>query len=212
MAKNVELEKALLLFPAMFQKLEKFLTPAPAPSPVVLKDAKTSDGKVLSYNGDTPQAGQDVMLDGQPAPDGDYQLEDGSVVSVKGSKIVDVKAGTPAPVAQAAAPVTTQPTVTATPTPNPSKVTKYTETVFDANFKTITEQFTALSKENADLKTAFTEQNGIMKDLLTIVQKIAEEPAVPSSFKKKDGAPVKTLSRMDELMESAKTLSKKAFN
>src|SRR3990167_8467917 len=57
---------------------------------------KTADGKVLSYEGDTPQMGMPVMIAGEggavsPAPDGEYALEGGGAMTVKEGKIIDLK-------------------------------------------------------------------------------------------------------------------------
>jgi len=57
-------------------------------------EIKTDDGKTLSYEGDTPQAGAAIfIIEGDqktPAPDGEYVTEAG-VITVKEGKITDVK-------------------------------------------------------------------------------------------------------------------------
>ncbi|WP_338876962.1 ATP-dependent Clp protease proteolytic subunit [Spirosoma sp. SC4-14] len=57
-------------------------------------DNKLNDGRTLvtDSTGDTPVIGDKATIDGQPAPDGDYTLEDGTVVSVKDGAVSDVKA------------------------------------------------------------------------------------------------------------------------
>jgi hypothetical protein len=57
----------------------------------VFKDVKLADGSILRYEGDMPVEGLAVSMVTEagevPVPDGDYQLEDGSVISVAESKI-----------------------------------------------------------------------------------------------------------------------------
>jgi hypothetical protein len=53
----------------------------------------TADGKVLSYDGDLAE-GVAVMIDGGPAADGAYTLEDGTVCNVKDGKIESLVAPT----------------------------------------------------------------------------------------------------------------------
>src|SRR3990172_687388 len=96
-----DLEKSVREIPELLKVLKaKFTTPPPK---VESKQVKTKDGKILSYDGDTPQAGMDIMLVDEtgaktPAPDGDYDTEAG-MITVKGGKIIDVKMTelTPAP-------------------------------------------------------------------------------------------------------------------
>ena len=192
------LKEAILKLPNLLERVEKFLTPTvpvvapveaaapqapPAPAPQGT-DVKTKDGKTLSIVGDV-KAGADVMLDGQPAPDGNYEVEDGSTLVVQGGKLVDVqpKAAEAQPEAQAAAPVAQA----AAPSPNPTKVTKYTETIFEEQFAKI-----------GTLETAFAEQNKMLKELVTIVQAIAETPSEKSTFSKKDGVKVRATPDLDE--------------
>lgn len=59
------------------------------------KEAKTADGKVLKYTGDTLAVGSTCTLvtdSGEvPAPDGDLTLEDGTVVTIKDGKVGGVE-------------------------------------------------------------------------------------------------------------------------
>lgn len=65
----------------------------------------TADGKTLEYDGDTPVVGASIMVAGAdggniPAPDGEYTLEDGTILVVGAGVITDIKA----PQGQAATP------------------------------------------------------------------------------------------------------------
>lgn len=182
----MELKEAILKLPSLLERVEKFLTPtvpvtpapveaaAPAPEAAPSTDVKTKDGKVLSIVGEV-KPGADIMMDGAPAPDGSYEAEDGSTLVVQTGKLVDIQpkqeeapmASAPAPVAQAEVP--------ATPSPNPTKVTKYTETIFDAQFASLDE-----------LKVAFTAQSQVIEGLVKMVEQIANTPTEKTTFKKKD--------------------------
>src|SRR3990167_3294775 len=52
---------------------------------------KTSDGKEMMYEGDSPVVGVACTMDGQPCPDGEYTMGDCSTVSCKDGKIAAVK-------------------------------------------------------------------------------------------------------------------------
>lgn|SRR3990167_3403868 len=54
-------------------------------------EAKTADGKVMSCEGEAMAVGAACTIDGQPAPDGEYKMEDGSTCTVKEGKIIDMK-------------------------------------------------------------------------------------------------------------------------
>lgn len=103
---------------------------------------KTADGKVLCYEGDTPQIGMPVMICGEggamsPAPDGEHNMEDGSVMIVKEGKILDIKKETP--------------------TNKPEEMTA--DQISEMISKVVTEKMTAITndfaKQIGDLKTAF---------------------------------------------------------
>lgn len=60
------------------------------------KEVKTKDGKILSIEGEMKAGVKANMVDAggtaAPAPDGSYELEDGSVLTVTGGLVTDVKA------------------------------------------------------------------------------------------------------------------------
>jgi hypothetical protein len=80
------------------------VAPAPIATPTLLKEMKTKDGKTLSVEGELKE-GAALMIVSEtgpaPAPDADYELEDGTIVSVAGGLVTVIKpaALTPAPVA-----------------------------------------------------------------------------------------------------------------
>ena len=63
----------------------------PAPEPAKFMDVKTKDGVVLQV--DKLEPGGSVVLNGAPAADGEYLLEDGHKLSVAGGLITEVSKG-----------------------------------------------------------------------------------------------------------------------
>lgn len=100
--------------------IEKFKSSEPT-EPIVtteqsFKDVKLADGvTIISYDGETPMQGMPVYVitpDGRlPLPDGDYQLEDGTIISVSGGLIASVTEAAPLPEGE-----TNSPAATAAPT------------------------------------------------------------------------------------------------
>lgn len=79
----------------LIEKVKEFivkLTSQPMAEPVKLGEAMTSDGKKIMFEGDVISEGANLlMVDEQgnqvPVPNGDYTMEDGTVVSVMDSKV-----------------------------------------------------------------------------------------------------------------------------
>ena len=82
-------------------KLEAVVNPeapaAPAaPAPVALSESKTKDGKILSYEGELKETTMVNVMDEAtglpiPAPSGDYELEDGTVVTILDGIVTGIK-------------------------------------------------------------------------------------------------------------------------
>ena len=94
---------------------------------------KTADGKELFYDGDTPKVGASVQIEGATAPDGDYKLEDGTMVVVKEGKIIDLKPAEPKEEDMA-------------------KVTELITKIVDEKMSALTDNFT---KQFNELKSSF---------------------------------------------------------
>jgi len=75
-------------------------TPPAAPAAPQAKEVKTSDGKTLSIQGDVV-VGSAVTMDGQPAPDASFTLEDGTMITTDADS--KISAVTPAADAATAA-------------------------------------------------------------------------------------------------------------
>lgn len=64
-------------------------------TPVKLAEVKTNDGKVFTYEGDSIQNAtlNEITASGlTPVADGSYTLEDGTIITVAGGKVSEVKA------------------------------------------------------------------------------------------------------------------------
>ena len=78
-------------------------------------DLPLTDGNILQIDGDGDLMGKPALLNGAPAPDGVYPLQDGRSVTVAGGVVTDVKeaaSAAPAPVAPAPAPAPAAPPAT----------------------------------------------------------------------------------------------------
>ena len=64
--------------------------PEPQPDKVQMAEVKTADGKILQV--DKMEVGGNVVMNDGPAPDGEYELENGTVVSVAGGLINEISA------------------------------------------------------------------------------------------------------------------------
>lgn len=144
-------------------------------------DVKTTDGMIISYDGDMPAQGMPLFIMTEqgrlPAPDGEYELEDGSSIVSVGGLIAEVKpTEAEAPVAPdaTATPDANAPVPPAQPQANGSMDTKpkrviksqVEEHVFNAfkdevaaKFAELTEKF---SKESEELKA---ENKGLSEKL-----------------------------------------------
>ena len=75
-------------------------------------DLPLTDGSILQIDGDGDLMGKPALINGAPAPDQVYTLQDGRTVTVAGGVVTEVKeaaAAAPAPVAPAPAPTTVAP-------------------------------------------------------------------------------------------------------
>lgn len=131
---------------------------APIPTPVTLKEVKTKDAKVLSYDGEL--AVETIVNDitsGTPVPcEGEYELEDGTKMKCVAGKVTEVMPAEPNPMdmnaiaPQVAAEVATQ--MAAIKLESQNKVNEYLE----ANLK-LQNQVVELTKiVNTILETPIT--------------------------------------------------------
>lgn len=164
----------------------------------VFKDAKLADGTIVRYDGETPAIQTQlnvIATDGSvlPAPDGEYQLEDGTVLSVVNGLIQDVK---PAEQASEAPNEEVMQDESAPMTEQAAKriiesIVKESVFALDEKLESIkneyAEKFEALKKENEELSKKNLENESLLKETFSLVEKIASLPSEESKHEKKDG-------------------------
>jgi hypothetical protein len=142
---------------------------APAPEQK-MQDVKTADGKVLVV--DKLEVGGNVLLDGIAAPDGEYALEDGSILQVAGGLIVELSTATEDAIPEEAP--------AAAPAPSEMAQFKAEFDLFKQEFGAQKQAFSAVQSELAANKEAFTQ-------LLSVVELMSnasvQQPVVaPKAF------------------------------
>lgn len=163
--------KALL---AEFNVIPQPVTPAPVvAAPVVTEpvkkfgEAKTKDGTIIKWEGDAPYAVGTVLMvidpanpEGfLPAPDGEVVLEDGTVLTIEGGAIKEIKPAAPA-----------APEVPAVPAmPDMSK-----------QFAEVEQKFADLKKEKEDSEKALRDEiaklTGSVKQMFSLLGEAMETP------------------------------------
>lgn len=148
----------------LIEKVKEFivkLTSQPVAEPVKLGEAMTSDGKKIMFEGDVISEGANLlMVDEQgnqvPVPNGDYTMEDGTVVSVMDSKVSKI---------------TVKEEVPSEETPAPVEDQKMAQ--LESQVNQLQKQVEDLTKLNAE----FMEQQ---KVVMSSVQSLLETPVVMS--------------------------------
>lgn len=128
-------------------------------------EVMTSDGKVLSYEGDQLMEGTPVMVDGAPAPDGAYTLEDGTVCNVKEGKVESI--------------VQKQQEMNAEEFNTQFKAMEDRIAAFEAKFEENTNGFATQFENIGKALTALTEQMGKQVELVGKFAAQAPAPAEP---------------------------------
>lgn len=176
-------------------------------------DAKLQDGTtIVRYDGDYVEPGMQIMLVDPsgvlPLPKGDYVLEDGTTFSIvddngTADNVVEAPETTQtepkedAKPEMPATPTNAAPVANETVTPASNKVkrvikSQVEEHVFNA-FKDemvkaiaeMNEKFSALEKENKELKENFAKATELNKEVFSVVKQISEEPAATPTEKVK---------------------------
>ena len=201
--------------------------PAPAPpAPAEFKDYTAADGvTVLSI--DKLEVGGKVNINGAPAPDGEYQLQDGTKVKVAAGLISELEAAEPAPPVPAPPPA-------APPTPQQMRetlqhfaengsadlkaLTLIVQYLFEDRFGWELKREEEEAKRTLAIETyknSFEEQtrknekafNSIIEIMTDFASVEKSEPvAKPQSFRKD---PQEKQSRLDKIAEKLKEMSNK---
>lgn len=194
----MSLKDAILEIPELVKQLkEKF---SETKLEQKFTDAKLKDGTIISYDGETPAMGMPIMVIDEagnklPAPDGELELEDGTVIVVTGGMIAEVK-----PSATPTDPAAEEVMNEEGNAPQAGITEAQAKTIIESVIKETVfvnqeyqEKFTALEKENSELKLELEKQKELLKETFSIVEKIADSPSgTPKEkndgFMKKDKA------------------------
>lgn len=141
--------------------------PAPSTEPIVVTATahKLKDGSEISVNGDLAE-GSSVMIGESPAEDKEYELEDGTKITVAAGLITAVTPAIPAPI-----------TLEDQPAPAPALTSEAVQSMINdavAPFKQFIETQTQRILA-ADQKIA--KQDEVINGLFELAEKLVEEPA-----------------------------------
>lgn len=150
----------------LIEKVKEFivkLTSQPVAEPVKLGEAMTSDGKKIMFEGDVISEGANLLMVDEsgnqvPVPNGDYTMEDGTIVSVMDSKVSKITVKEEEVPSEEAAPA-------------PIEDQKMTQ--LESQVNQLQKQVEDLTKLNAE----FMEQQ---KVVMSSVQSLLETPVVMS--------------------------------
>lgn len=207
----MSLKDAILEIPELVKQLkEKFSEK----SEQKFMDAKLKDGTIVSYDGETPMPGMPFFVVDEagnklPAPDGEHELEDGTIIVVSGGMIAEVKPSE-APAAEEGMndEGANKPMKEADVKKIVESIVK--ETVFSN--QEYLDKISALEKANAFLKEELESQKNLLKETFSLVEKIANTPSVIVPEKKNDGFIKKEpQGKLERLMNEAKELTNKTF-
>ena len=181
-------------------------------------DAKLADGTIITYDAEELAVGVVAYLVDTtgaklPMPKQSYVLEDGTTFDVvddmgtadnvvpapEAPEAPETTATPTMPEAQAAAPVAPRTSPTGEPIPSSVIETRTKETKFESeeekqlNEEIMTEKFSKIEKENADMLNALTElkakadnQEALIKDMFKLIEMIGNVPAVAPTETKKN--------------------------
>jgi hypothetical protein len=171
----------------------------PAPPAAEGKTFPLADGTTITFIPDLAEGAQAVIA-GQPAPDGDYPMPDGSTVSVAAGVIAKIApAGDGDPAKEG---------VDMQGEMNSWLKDQIAQLI--SKFNAQSEELAALKKENEAVKAEFKKQAEqqleAQKELLEVVAEIAKEPVAPPAEKSKN--PFKKQDKEDRLATLAASLQK----
>jgi len=171
-------------------------------APAAFADVTLSDGTVLSYEGDMPVVGAKVMHTDTAgvqgvAADGEYQLPDGTMLTVAGGLITEMH------------------TMEMGSDNSAEELQSLLDKLFGEMSKQIaplTEKITALEAQNAELKSAiaaFDSTKKLAEDTFNIVEKLAAEPSVePTKTATSGASSFSSMKTMKEIAEAARQIRK----
>ena len=171
-------------------------------APAAFADVTLADGTVISYEGDMPVVGAKVMHTDTAgvqgvAVDGEYQLPDGTMLTVAGGLITEMH------------------TMEMGSDNSAEELQSLLDKLFGEMSKQIaplTEKITALEAQNAELKSAiaaFDSTKKLAEDTFNIVEKLAAEPSVePTKTATSGASSFSSMKTMKEIADAARQIRK----
>ena len=169
----------------LLQKVKALVFEGQMPAEKPMGDMPKAEDKKKEFSGYTLKDGTEVYIDKlevggvvtieseAPAPAGEHELADGTVIVVgEGGVISEVKPAPAPEMAPEAAPVE----AAVLPAQN-----------FDEKFASYDAKFSALEVENTNLKAAFAKADEAIKGLFELVEKLVKEPTTEPSEPVKNG-------------------------
>ena len=169
----------------LLQKVKALVFEGQMPAEKPMGDMPKAEDKKKEFSGYTLKDGTEVYIDKlevggvvtieseAPAPAGEHELADGTVIVVgEGGVISEVKPAPAPEMAPEAAPVE----AAVLPAQN-----------FDEKFAAYDAKFSALEVENTNLKAAFAKADEAIKGLFELVEKLVKEPTTEPSEPVKNG-------------------------
>ncbi len=167
-------------------------------------DVRTTEGMILRYDAETPTIGLDIFVvkdTGQePAPDGEFILEDGTTITVQSGKITNVSE---------------KPAEEAAKEGDEEKMAKVKELIgqlkeLGVTVETMKTENEEIKKENKEIKKEHEVNKEIMKRMFKIVETLADLPADKSNATKatfdSDDEPVDIVADLAEYHADIKKL------
>lgn len=150
-------------------------TAAPADLPIVPIEYETKDGKKVTI--DKLEVGGVVAIDGSPAPVGDIELADGTIIVVSDNGVIaEVK-----------------PVEAPAPTEDMGAKFSAFETLTNEKFANYETKFSAYEQRFADYEVKLGQANRVIEQLMNLSQLLVEAPAAkpdvsatPNNFKKEE--------------------------
>ena len=176
-------------------------------APAAFADVTLADGTVISYEGDMPVVGAKVMHTDTAgvqgvAADGEYQLPDGTMLTVAGGLITEIGAMEPGEEEMGS-------------DNSAAELQSLLDKLFGEMSKQIaplTEKITALEAQNAELKSAiaaFDSTKKLAEDTFNIVEKLAAEPSVePTKTATSGASSFSSMKTMKEIADAARQIRK----
>jgi len=173
-------------------------------APAAFADVTLADGTVISYEGDMPVVGAKVMHTDTAgvqgvAADGEYQLPDGTMLTVAGGLITEMHTMEPGEEMMGS-------------DNSAAELQSLLDKLFAemAKIAPLTEKITALEAQNAELKSAiaaFDSTKKLAEDTFNIVEKLAAEPSVePTKTATSGASSFSSMKTMKEIAEAARQI------